>query len=287
MAAVIRIAAVAWKLREIRSDSEFFGHCYDLVNHAHSEGAQIVVLPELHALELLNIERDLPDRKAAKYLAQYAGAIEDWLARISCSSGMTLVGGSYFKETPEGIVNACAIADPARGLAVGAKNNLTTYEKSIWNLQPGRGLVKAHDPRIGVTICYDSEFPESGRALAEEGVLVQCVPAFTETQRGFQRVRWSCLARAIENQNFVVHASLVGSLGREPVPEAYGTSAIIAPSIEPFPVKAVLAETALGEEGVVVANLDLSMLDQARDSGEVRNWNDRHSGDWLLRREST
>jgi predicted amidohydrolase len=286
VASVIRIAAVAWKLRDVRSDSEFFGHFYDLVNYAHGEGAQVVVLPELLALELLNIERDLPDRKAAKYLAQYAGAIEDWLARISCSSGMTLVGGSYFKETPEGIVNMCAVADPARGLAVAAKNNLTTYERKVWKLNPGKGLVKAHDPRIGVTICYDSEFPESGRALAEEGVLVQCVPAFTETQRGFQRVRWSCLARAIENQNFVVHASLVGSLGREPVPESYGSSAIIAPSIEPFPVNAVLAETTLGEEGVIVADLDLSMLDQARDSGDVRNWNDRHSGDWLLRREN-
>jgi predicted amidohydrolase len=285
MPSVIRVAAVAWKLRDIRTDSEFFGHCYDLIDEAHGKGAQMVVLPELHVLELLNIERDLADHKSAKYLAQYSDAMEDWLTRISCSSGMTLVGGSYFKETPEGIVNLCAVADPARGLAYAAKNNLTTYERKIWNLKRGKGLAKAHDPRIGVTICYDSEFPESGRALAEEGVMVQCVPAFTETQRGFQRVRWSCLARAVENQNFVVHASLVGSLGREPVPETYGSSAIIAPSVEPFPQEAILAETPLGEEGVIVAELDLDMLERARDSGEVRNWNDRHNGDWLPRRE--
>src|SRR3569832_94081 len=127
----------------------------------------------------------------------------------------------------------------------------------MWQRVPGQNLIRMHDSRLGVTICYDSEFPESGRALAEEGVLVQCVPAFTETQRGFQRVRWSCRARAIENQNFVVHASLVGSLGREPAPSTYGSSAILTPSIEPFPIEAVLAETELGEEGVIVADLDL------------------------------
>lgn len=281
----MRVAAVAWKLRKIRSDSEFFGHFYDLINEAHERGAEVVVLPELQVLELLHIEPDLAEHKAARYLAQYADAMEDWLKRISCSSGMTLVGGSYFKETPEGIVNVCAVADPARGLALGTKNNLTTYERLTWGLHPGHGLAKPHDPRIGVTICYDSEFPESGRALAEEGVLVQCVPAFTETRRGFQRVRWSCQARAIENQNFVVHASLLGSLGREPVPSTYGSSAILTPSVEPFPESAHLGETDLGEEGVIVADLDLDMLEEARDSGDVRNWKDRHSGEWLMRRE--
>ncbi len=283
---MIRVAAVAWKLRPIKCDSEFFGHFHDLISHAYDAGADVVVLPELPVLELLNIEPKLAERKAARYLAQYGTAVEEWLTRISCSSGMTLVGGSYFKETPEGIVNASAVADPARGLVIATKNNLTTYERKMWNLQPGHGLAKPYDGRIGVTICYDSEFPESGRALAEEGVLVQCVPAFTETQHGFQRVRWSCKARAIENQNYVVHASLLGSLGREPVTQTYGSSAILTPSIEPFPVSAVLAETELGEEGVAVADLDLDMIIQARESGDVRNWNDRHSGDWLLRRES-
>ncbi len=286
MASVIRVAAVAWKLRPIRGDSEFFGHFYDLVNEAHGQDAEVVVLPELQVLELLHLEPDLAPHLAARYLAQYADALEDWLKRISGSSGMTLVGGSYFKETEQGIVNACAVADPTRGLALGTKNNLTSYEKEMWDLQPGHGLARPHDPRLGVTICYDSEFPESGRALAEEGVLVQCVPAFTETRRGFQRVRWSCRARAIENQNFVVHASLLGSLGREPVPSTYGSSAVLTPCIEPFPVSACLGETKLGEEGVAVADLDLDALEAARDVGDVRNWNDRHRGEWMLRWES-
>jgi predicted amidohydrolase len=278
----ITVATVSWELRRVRSDSEFFAHFYDLVNEAHDKRAQVVVFPELQVLELLHIEPDLKERDVPRYLVQYAQAIEDWIARISDSSGMIIVGGSHFKETPEGIINCCAVGHPALGVIIGPKNNLTAYEKEMWQLAPGDGLVRLYDSHLGVTICYDSEFPESGRALAEEGVLVQCVPAFTETQYGYQRVRWSCRARAIENQNFVVHSSLVGSLGREPVPSTYGSSAILCPSLPLFPVSGVLAETPMNEEGVAVAELDLELLDEARETGDVRNWNDRHRSEWRL-----
>jgi len=134
-----------------------------------------------------------------------------------------------------------------------------------------------------VTVCYDCEFPESSRVLAESGMLVQVVPAFTETRHGFGRVRWSCHARAIENQLFVVHASLVGSLGREPVVSAVGSSAVLTPPIEPFPPGAVLAETDFGVEGVALAEIDFATLLKAREGGDVRNWNDRNRGDWTVR----
>lgn len=277
----LRTACVAWKIRPVRGDGNYFAHFYDLVSSAHDEGADLVVFPELHVLELLPLARDLEAKDAALYLVQYSDAIESWIERISNSSDMIIVGGSHFKETPEGIKNVCAIAVPGQGIRLVEKNNLTEYERSAWNLTPGRGLLKL-PYGIGVTICYDSEFPESGRALANAGTLIQCVPSWTETQRGFQRVRWSCLARAVENQNFVLHASLVGELGVEPVPATYGSSAIIAPSIEPFPTESILRETPLNEEAVILSDLDAALLDEARASGEVRNWQDRAKGDWRV-----
>lgn len=276
----MRVAAASWKLRRIRGDSEFFGHLYDLVEAAHGQDVDLLVLPELFVLELLHLEPDLAERKVPRYLVQYQQALEEWLVRISSSSGIMLVAGSHFREHQGGIVNTCAIAEPGLPLTFGPKNNLTTYEREVWGLYPGSGLARPARPRIGVTVCYDSEFPEAGRVLAEAGVTVHCVPAYTETRYGFQRVRWSCLARAIENQYFVAHSSLVGSLGREPVAQTYGSSAILAPSIAPFPESAVLAETALGEEGIAVADLDFSAMEDARQHGDVRNFSDRHAGRW-------
>jgi predicted amidohydrolase len=279
----IRVAAVNWKLRHVRRDSEFFGHFYDLVEKAHAAGAAIIVVPELMVLELLHLEPKLKEVDVPRYLMQYSDAIEAWIQRISENSGLVLVGGSHFKETPEGIVNACAIGHPSLGLVIGAKNNLTQYEKEMWGLATGNSLVKLPDRRVGVTICYDSEFPEAGRALAEEGVTIQCVPAFTETAHGFHRVRYSCHARAVENQVYVVHSSLVGDLGREPVPGTYGSSAILAPPLSQFPANGILAETPVNEEEIVIADLDMDLLEEARATGDVRNWHDRKSSDWPMR----
>lgn len=278
----IRIAAVNWKLREIRRDSEFFAHFYDLVEMAHNDGANIILVPEMMVLELLHLEPRLKEPDIPKYLAQFAEAIEEWIQRISNNSGLVLIGGSHFRETPNGYVNACAVGHPSLGLVIGAKNNLTQYEKEMWDLQTGESLVRIPDRRLGVTICYDCEFPESGRALAEEGVTVQCVPAFTESEHGFHRVRWSCHARTVENQIFVAHSSLVGDLGREPVPSSFGSSAILAPPLRQFPASGVLAETPLQEEGIAISDLDMDLLEEARVTGDVRNWHDRNSSQWSM-----
>jgi predicted amidohydrolase len=276
------VATAAWKIRTTRSDSGYFGHFYDIVSHAHDEGAQVLVVPELHVLELLPLARDLDVWNAAKYLVQYAEAVEGWIKRISDSSGMIIVGGSHFKETPVGIKNVCAVGIPERDLVFTEKNKTTQYERNMWQIADGQGLARLPHG-LGVTVCYDSEFPEAGRALAEAGTMVHCVPSWTDDQRGFQRVRWSCLARAVENQYFVVHSSLVGELGYEPVSSTYGSSAIIAPSVAPFPVNAILRETPINEEAVVIADLDFELLAVARSNGEVTNWHDRSRDSWLMR----
>ena len=277
----VRVAATALKVRKIRGDGGYFGHLHDLVSAAHDEAADVVVLPELHVLELLNLAPEVREHLVPKYLVQYAEAIESWVQRIADSSGMVIVGGSHFKETADGIKNVCAIGVPHQPPLLAEKNNLTSYEKEMWDLAHGEGLVRGPFG-LGVTVCYDSEFPEAGRQLAESGMLIQAVPAWTETRQGFQRVRWSCLARAVENQTFVVHAALLGSLDREPMPESFGSAAIIAPSVDPFPVDAILRETVMNEEGVVVADLDFDLLEQGRAGGEVTNWEDRHIGEWTV-----
>jgi predicted amidohydrolase len=277
----VRVAVANWKLRSLKSDGQFWSHIHEFLVRADDDGAKLVVLPELFSLELLQLQTKVRAEDAPKYLVQYADAIEEWLLRMSQNSGMAIVGGSHFKWVGEQIRNVCPIAFPDGRMYLQEKNKLTVYERSDWQIEPGNGLATLPG-RLGVSVCYDCEFPEGPRILAENGALIHAVPAWTETRRGFQRVRWSCLARAVENQNFVIHASLVGDIGREPVPESYGSSAIIAPSIAPFPMEAVIAETKLNEDDLVVANLDIDALFAARNEGEVTNWKDRDPSSWVL-----
>ena len=277
---VIRVAAAAWKLRAIRSDGDFYGHFHDLVTLAHEEGADVVVIPENQTLELINLAPDVEERDVPAFLVQFAAELEAWVDRISRSSGLIIVGGSHLRLTPDGVKSVCAVGNGDQGLVLVEKNKLTSYEREVWRLAPGRGLAPLPDRRIGVTLGYDTQFPEAGRTLSERGVLVHAVPAYTKGLRSFQRVRWSAHARAIENQIFTVHAALVGDLGREPVATSYGTAAILTPSIEPFPATAVLGETDFGEEQVIVRTLDVDALAEARNRGVVRNWHDRAAADW-------
>jgi len=270
----LTVAAVSWRLEQISGTSQFERHFWRLIEA--SGDSDVVVLPELPVLELLHLHpATLEQREVPGALEGYADLWEGLV--LEAAKGRVVIGGSHVR----GNRNVCLIAGPDLEPVVQEKVKLTQWEKSEWGLEAGSGLRLPPGLPLGVLICYDSEFPEAGRALAEAGALIQCVPSFTETQAGFHRVRWSCQARSVENQVFTVHASLVGDLGREPVPGTFGTSAIIAPPVEPFGHRPILAETEPQKEGVAVAELDLEVLLGSRQAGDVRNWEDR-APNWKL-----
>lgn len=276
----MKIAAVNWKLRPDSSIEGFFTHVEELL--VQCEGADVVVMPELPCLECLDLEAGVEMPTMPGSLADLFEPEWHRFASLAAQYSCTLVAGSYFRRTGHGVVNTAVVARPDGNLCLDIpKVVMTQFEAVDWGITPGQGL-RELPGQLGVTVCYDSEFPEAGRVLAESGVLVQCVPSYTETRHGFTRVRGSCLARAIENQIVVVHSSLVGSLSREPVPNAVGSSAILVPPVDPFPHDGILVETASDEEAVAIAEIDLADLHYARNQGDVRNWNDRHTGDWSL-----
>lgn len=67
------------------------------------------------------------------------------------------------------------------------KIHVTPDEAKIWGMQGGKQL-KVFDTdcgKIGVVICYDSEFPELSRLLADEGMDILFVPFLTNTQNAY------------------------------------------------------------------------------------------------------
>ncbi len=279
----MRVAAVNWKLRGIAREEEFFDHLTDLLEQARH--CDLIVLPEMFALELLGVLRIEHDSQIPEALSPYWLSIVErvvsWMDS-SCPGSTTLVAGSNVSHGGFDNLICCYNSSPMihAGLTYSTtKNVLTEWEKSIGLNSGGHHLLYKTGSLVGVTICLDAEFPASGRALAEAGMLFQCVPAWTETMHGFQRVRWACQARAVENQVCVIHSSLVGKVGKE---ESHGSSAIIVPPHAPFPLNPILAETPMDEEGVAIAEVDPADLLKCREQGEVRNWRDRDAGDWTV-----
>lgn len=267
----MRVASINWKIKEIRSEDEFWGHFHALVDKALNQGSDAIVLPENFTYELLHLHPHLPESEVAEcmesYGLRYKQAIQEVGQRCIILGGSTILDGQ----------NVGRMAGP-EGRGWYGKHLLTQYEIQPLGLKASAWF--HHLAEVGGVICYDSEFPEAARALAESGVRVIGIPAYTETVHGFHRVRWGAHARATELQVFVLHASLVGSLGREPIVSAVGSSAIITPSHAPFPESAILAETTMNEEGVAIADISLEDLEQCRHEGDVRNWHDRNRARW-------
>lgn len=280
----MRIAAVNWEIwPDCDQMDRFEEHASILFDRAAQGGAELVVLPENNTYEWLAFLPETDARDVPRLLAEHADRYGAFLQSEAQWRGMTIVGGSCFAQRGERLLNVCPVAFPGgQPIQWVPKVKLTQFEIEPQRLDPGAGLRRLSDPQLGVLVCYDSEFPEAGRVLAESGVRVLCVPAYTETVYGFQRVRWSCLARAIENQIVVVHSSLVGSLGKEPVPETWGSSAIIQPSLAELADAEgrVVHETATNVEEVLVIDVHLASVEAARSKGDVRNWADRDPGVW-------
>ncbi len=110
--------------------------------------------------------------------------------------------------------------------------------------------------RIGLAICYDVRFPALYRALAEAGAGILTAPAAFTRQTG--EAHWHILqrARAIETGSFMISAAQGGR--HEDGRETYGHSLIVDPWGR------VLADAGGAEPGVILAEIDLGLVADAR-----------------------
>ena len=109
-------------------------------------------------------------------------------------------------------MNRAPLIAPDGRLAFQDKMAMTRFEAERWGVAAGAGPQVFDTPwgRLGVSICYDAEFPKHVRAQVEAGAWLVLVPTCTDSLHGFNRVRFACQARALENQCFVAMAPTVG-----------------------------------------------------------------------------
>lgn len=138
--------------------------------------------------------------------------------------------------------------------------------------------------KIGILICYDVEFPELSRIMADQGMQILFVPFLTDTQNGYSRVRVCAQARAIENECFVAIAGSVGNLPRvHNMDIQYAQSGVFTPCDFAFPTDGKRAEATPNTEMILVSDVDLDLLNELHTYGSVRNLRDRRHDLYELR----
>jgi predicted amidohydrolase len=244
---------------------------------AAAQGARVAVLPEYLSLELAAtfappVRADLLASLAA--IQQHRDAWLALYADLARATGMYVVAGSFLLAHADGRYrNRSDMFAPDGGRFWQDKLQLTGFEKATGVIDGGDMLkVTAVDgARVGVSICYDSEFPLPVRAQYEAGARLLLVPSCTDTAAGATRVRVGCLARALENRFFVAQSVTAGEAAWSPALDVNtGEAALYAPMDAGFPADGVVARTR-GDQLWAVAELDLDALDASRAAAQVAN----------------
>ena len=251
-------------------------------------GAQLLVFPEYGAMEYAGASGDA----VAGDLAASLAAVSDALAQMDAAHAdlarrhkVHILAASGPSARPGGrYVNAARLFTPAGRMGVQEKLIMTPFERN-WGISPGETLrvFETALGRIGIAICYDSEFPLLVRAQAEAGAQIILVPSCTEFRSGYARVRTAAMARALENTCATVLSPTVGDAPWSPaVDRNAGAAGVYVPADHGFSETGVLAEGTLNAPQWVYADVDLARLQRVKQTGEMRN-----STDWAAQPGAT
>jgi len=277
---VVRIATVQYQQRRVTSFGEFLKYVEYFVDVTADYKSDFVVFPELFTLQLLSIEdQELSPFESIEALTKYTPRIKDAFRDMALSYNVNIIAGSHPTRVENGrIENISYIFLRDGRIFEQPKIHPTPNERYWWDIEGG-SQVTAIDTDcgpIGVLICYDAEFPELSRHLADQGVQMLFVPFCTDERQGYLRVRYCCQARAVENQMYVVMSGNVGNLPNvSNMDIQYAQSCILTPCDFPFARDGIAADTTPNVEMVAFADLRPESLLMARNSGTVQNLKDR------------
>ncbi len=274
----MKIAAAAYPLDFLTDWGMFEAKLSRWVEDAAGQGAELLVFPEYGAMELASLggAEVAGDLEAALHeVMRHEADVVALYARLAAQHGVHILGasGPAMAETARP-VNRAMLYGPQGVIGHQDKQIMTRFEREEWDIAPGHGLTLFDTAlgRIGIIICYDSEFPLLARALVEAGAEILLVPSATEALSGYTRVKVGAMARALENQCVAVHSPTVGPATWCPAVDANtGAAAIYGPPDLGFPPTGILAETTLNAPGWAIAEISREDIARVRREGAVFN----------------
>ncbi|WP_428311224.1 carbon-nitrogen hydrolase family protein [Hydrocarboniphaga sp.] len=249
------------------------------VSQAADHHAQLLVFPEYAAMSLAALFGDPLRGDLHGQLDALQSLRDDYLQlhqRLAQQHRVHILAGSFpWKTAPQRFHNRAWLCTPDGEPRYQDKQIMTRFEREVWAISSGepQQVFDTALGRLGVAICYDSEFPLLARAQVEAGAEMLLVPSCTDALAGYHRVRVAAQARALESQCYVLVSPLVGEAAWSPAIDVnVGAAGVYGPPDRGFPDDGVVAQGAITEAGWVYAPIDLELVRNVRKNGQVLNY---------------
>ncbi|SHN07681.1 carbon-nitrogen hydrolase family protein [Polaribacter sp. KT 15] len=285
---VVRLGLIQWQMRLYKDLEELMQQAEYFVDAVSAYRSDFALFPEFFNAPLMAANNHLPESQAIRELAKYTPEIVQKFSELAITYNINIITGSM-PEIKNGLLYNVGYLCKRDGTTDRyEKLHVTPDEAKVWGMQGGNEL-KTFDTdcgKIGILICYDSEFPELSRLLADEGMDILFIPFLTDTQNGYSRVRHCAQARAIENECYVAIAGSVGNLPKvNNMDIQYAQSMVFTPCDFSFPANGIKAEATTNTEMILIADVDLDLLKDLNKFGSVRNLKDRRKDIFELKKK--
>lgn len=277
---IVRLGLIQWQMRPYQDIDSLLQQAEYFIDAVAGYRSDFALFPEFFNAPLMAKDNHLGESEAIRELAKYTADIVKKFSSFSISYNINIVAGSMPEIIDGKLYNVGYLCKRDGSIERYEKLHVTPDEAKVWGLQGGNQL-KVFDTdcgKVGVLICYDSEFPELSRLLADQGMDILFVPFLTDTQNGYSRVRNCAQARAIENECYVAIAGSVGNLPNvHNMDIQYSQSMVFTPCDFAFPTNGIKAEATPNTEMILIADVDIDLLRQLHQFGSVRNLKDRRT----------
>jgi N-carbamoylputrescine amidase len=239
-----------------------------MIREAGEKGVQILCLQELFYGPYFCAEQDKKWYAITEQVPEGPTTVR--MQELAKEYNMVIVVPVYEREQDGIYYNTAAVID-ADGEYLGKyrKNHIPDVKMNPggflekFYFRPGNlgyPVFKTAYATIGVYICYDRHFPEGARALALNGAQIVFNPSATVA--GLSEYLWKLEqpAHAVANGYFVGAINRVGTEAPWNMGHFYGSSYFCTPRGE------FLAEGSREDDELVIADLDLSLIREVRET---------------------
>jgi len=283
----MRIACSQYALDNLAGWDSYANKMEVIAQEAKQQSADLLLLPEYAGTEIVGQHATDIQLFAAiqPLLPQYLNFCQTLASRYQ----FYLQPGTIVVEiAPRQYVNRAYFFTPNGGYGYQDKLQLVEAEKSVQVLVPGQiqTLFDTTVGKIGVAICYDSEFPALVRRLTEAGAQLILVPSYTSSLASYHRVSICCRARAVENQCYVALSCVVGAVALSDAAETTtGKAAIFAPVNTGFSDDGIMISGVMDKKMMLTVDLDLEKISFIRTQGQTHNFEDTKCCENIMHRK--